>query len=111
MFIDVCRFEQSCRLGLPTIPAYPGVSMQKNSLPHPSPFISFQLKCPDLACDSSVVHLLVRSTTVATFRCATCQFAWSAHINELPSLVRRHLVARDLSLDIDDVERIDTPKA
>jgi Zn ribbon nucleic-acid-binding protein len=42
------------------------------------------------------VHLLVRSETVVTFRCVACQFAWSARIDWLPSLVRQRLEALPL---------------
>ena len=51
------------------------------------------MKCPVRGCDDSAVHLLVRSETVATFRCVVCHFSWSAPIDGLPLFVRQHLDA------------------
>ena len=80
-------------LGLNTIPPILGGSMQLVSVPGQP---SVPLKCPVHECGASTVHLLVRSETVVTFRCVACQFAWSARIDWLPSLVRQRLEALPL---------------
>jgi hypothetical protein len=69
-----------------------GGSMQSVSLPRQAS-ISVPMKCPARECDASAVNLIVRSQTVATFRCVTCHFSWSARIDWLPLFVRQHLDA------------------
>lgn len=86
----VCSFEHPRHLGLTTIPQSGG-SMQSVPLPRQPSIIP--LKCPVHECEASAVHLLARSGTVATFRCGTCHFAWSARIDWLPLLVRQQLDA------------------
>jgi hypothetical protein len=66
--------------------------MQSVSLP-PQSSVSVPMKCPVRGCDASAIDLLVRSQTVATFRCAVCHFSWSAPIDGLPLFVRQHLDA------------------
>lgn len=56
---------------------------------NPNPAQVFNLKCPVVTCDTSVVDLLVHSLTVATFGCPACQFQWSVRISELPSVQRQ----------------------
>ena len=67
--------------------------MQPDPLPRVSPSLSVELECPVLTCDASAAHLIVRSETVVTFRCATCRFVWSAQIDGMPPLVRQRVKA------------------
>ena len=59
------------------------------------------IPCPSGKHQRSVVTF--RNHTVAAMFCVPCEHAWTE------PTTRREL--RDLSLDIDDLQRIDTPKA
>ena len=57
---------------------------------------TLQLECPVHTCDSSVARLVVRSATIATFRCVSCLFTWSVPIADLPEVARARLHALPL---------------
>jgi transposase-like protein len=54
----------------------------------------FPLTCPVTTCAASHAELVVRSSTIVTFRCATCAFTWSVEIDDLPTSLRHRLQAR-----------------
>jgi transposase-like protein len=54
----------------------------------------FPLTCPVTACAASHAELVVRSSTIVTFRCATCAFTWSVEIDDLPTSLRHRLRVR-----------------
>jgi hypothetical protein len=53
------------------------------------PPVTESLKCP--TCKSAAIDLLIRSTTVMTFRCTQCGFPCSVELSAIPERVRRRV--------------------
>lgn len=50
-----------------------------------------RLRCPADGCAARQVRLVVRSRTIATFKCPTCGHSWSKEVQALPTKVRATL--------------------
>ena len=49
------------------------------------------LRCPAESCGARQVRLVVRSRSIATFKCPACGHSWSKEVQALPMKVRATL--------------------
>lgn len=63
--------------------------MSPDRPPHHAPLIP--LKCPADGCGARQARLVVRSRSIATFKCPTCGHSWSREVHALPVKARARL--------------------
>jgi len=49
------------------------------------------LKCPNEGCAAQQVRVIVRSRSIATFKCPACGHSWSKEVKALPPQARNRL--------------------